>query len=445
MTLGQQNLRPVERLFVKRSFCTLLACLSIPGILAGQSFEFSLVTNSVGHSGNALATGDLDGDSDPDLIVSGGGELTVFFNDGQGNLSLPANDDGSGSVLADMDGDSDLDLVSVSFTTGNIQVYKNNGNGSFELFSNKNTSTTNLSGLIAIDVDGDQDVDVVTTSQSSGTQQPGSAMVLMNQGDGLLADAVSYSVGQVPYGVESSDVDADGHVDLIVWNSSLDANQNISAGTVSVLRNNGDGTFFTFPEFSTGGIGSLTLAIGDINGDSIDDLVTANSTSADLSVMLGNNDGTFAAPYLISFTAGVVQALKMGDFDGDSDLDLVVACSDIRSVAFLANEGDGNFVFDTSIEFEDTPISLTVDDLDANGKDDVIVGFDGDGEIVTIFSDCSTLTGDINGDGIVDILDITPFVDLMVDGEFIPEADINGDGLVDLSDIQPFIDLMSGQ
>ena len=53
--------------------------------------------------------------------------------------------------------------------------------------------------------------------------------------------------------------------------------------------------------------------------------------------------------------------------------------------------------------------------------------------------------GDVNCDGSVDLLDVQPFVDLIIEGEFSAKADFNGDGVVDLLDIAPFVDrLISG-
>ncbi len=54
------------------------------------------------------------------------------------------------------------------------------------------------------------------------------------------------------------------------------------------------------------------------------------------------------------------------------------------------------------------------------------------------------LIGDINGDGMVDLLDVAPFVDAVVTGNFLPSADINQDGIVDLLDVQPFIAILVG-
>lgn len=54
------------------------------------------------------------------------------------------------------------------------------------------------------------------------------------------------------------------------------------------------------------------------------------------------------------------------------------------------------------------------------------------------------LLGDVNLDGVVNLLDVGPFVDLIGSGTFQAEADINGDGTVDLLDVGPFVDLLSG-
>ncbi len=52
--------------------------------------------------------------------------------------------------------------------------------------------------------------------------------------------------------------------------------------------------------------------------------------------------------------------------------------------------------------------------------------------------------GDVNCDGIVDLLDVAPFVELLTMGGFNAKADINQDGFVDLLDVSPFVDLLIG-
>ena len=54
------------------------------------------------------------------------------------------------------------------------------------------------------------------------------------------------------------------------------------------------------------------------------------------------------------------------------------------------------------------------------------------------------IPGDVNGDGVVNLQDVAPFVELLTNGNYLPAADINGDGTVDLLDVQLLIDLLTG-
>ena len=55
----------------------------------------------------------------------------------------------------------------------------------------------------------------------------------------------------------------------------------------------------------------------------------------------------------------------------------------------------------------------------------------------------SILLGDANKDGVVDFLDISPFISVLSTGGFQNEADIDSSGMVDFLDISPFIVLLS--
>ena len=50
--------------------------------------------------------------------------------------------------------------------------------------------------------------------------------------------------------------------------------------------------------------------------------------------------------------------------------------------------------------------------------------------------------GDVNQDNERDLLDVQPFVDVVVDQEFQIEADIDRNGIVDLNDVAPFVDIL---
>ena len=62
---------------------------------------------------------------------------------------------------------------------------------------------------------------------------------------------------------------------------------------------------------------------------------------------------------------------------------------------------------------------------------------------VEFIADDSFLLGDVNNDGAVNFLDISPFISLLASGDFLGQADTNGDGTVNFLDIGPFISLLS--
>ncbi len=55
------------------------------------------------------------------------------------------------------------------------------------------------------------------------------------------------------------------------------------------------------------------------------------------------------------------------------------------------------------------------------------------------------LLGDVDMDGVVDFLDIAPFISILSAGGYLEEADINQDGVVDFLDIPEFIAVLTGQ
>ena len=124
-------------------------------------------------------------------------------------------------------------------------------------------------------------------------------------GSFALQNQQTFAAGSSSGFVATSDVNADGKPDLIIANDLAG-----SAGAVSVLLGNGNGTFANRQTFAAGS-NPYFVAVADVNGDGKLDLVVANQTSTGtVSVLLGNGNGTFAAPQ--SFTIGVNPRLRRG-------------------------------------------------------------------------------------------------------------------------------------
>src|SRR5712691_2768237 len=126
---------------------------------------------------------------------------------------------------------------------------------------------------------------------------------------------LDFAVQTKPISVAVGDFNGDRVQDLAVANSG--------SNTVSVLLGNGDGTFRAAPTVAVGTDPEF-VAVADFNGDGVPDLVVANRGSATVSVLLGNGDGTFRAALTYGVGAGPA-SVAVGDFNGDGKLDLAVA------------------------------------------------------------------------------------------------------------------------
>lgn len=87
--------------------------------------------------------------------------------------------------------------------------------------------------LIVADFNGDHIPDIATVNQSSNT-----VSILINNGDGTFRAHLEFATGAGPNGVAVADINKDGKMDLVVSNGLADA-----AHSVSILLGNGDGTF----------------------------------------------------------------------------------------------------------------------------------------------------------------------------------------------------------
>jgi hypothetical protein len=120
------------------------------------------------------------------------------------------------------------------------------------------------------------------------------------------------------------DFNLDGKMDIAVVSQT--------GNTVTVYLGNGNNTFQTGVPYATG-TGPDSIAVADVNGDGLLDLVTANSGGT-VSVLLGVAGGTFGTH--TDFTAGTgAQSLLIGDFNNNGKLDFATADAAANVVTVL--------------------------------------------------------------------------------------------------------------
>jgi YD repeat-containing protein len=208
------------------------------------------------------------------------------------------------------------------------------GNGSLiqtEQFSN----TANRSMIAMGDLNGDGNLDVVAGSGLN------TVSIFLGNGDGSVNGSSTVNgvtsdlfVGNEPQAVALQDLNGDGKLDLIIANGS--------SNEVSVLfqssgasQNTGTVNFQPRIILSTGSSSAPTaLAMGDVNGDSIADIVATKETDNTVAVLLNNGDGSFQSAVTYAVGAKPV-AVVLGLFDSDPYLDLLTANETGQSLTLL--------------------------------------------------------------------------------------------------------------
>ena len=167
-----------------------------------------------------------------------------------------------------------------------------------------------------------------------------------------------------PQSITSGDFRGEGRLDVAVADHGANA--------VSVMLSNGDGTFGAPVNYSLGANANPTfITSANLNADSKPDLIVVNNSSPGfVSVLINNGDGTFASP--VKYAVGAKpESVAVADMNGDSKPDLIVADNGDSSLTVLLNQGDGTFVAQAAFPLPAAPVSITAGDFNNDTKNDV--------------------------------------------------------------------------
>jgi hypothetical protein len=226
-----------------------------------------------------IATADIDGDGFADAIVDG--EEPTFFGDPQFMLKVYRGDGAGGFVAyahlltydlwdpfggepkpphgqaqaGDLDGDGDADIVFSGHQQSRVWLNMAGSLGAGTAIVAGNAYALGTDALRLADFDGDGRLDMLTINETY-------ASVLYGTGTGSFGPSVQLAPIKSVSSLEVADIDLDGRLDLVVGRS---------AGTISVLRNDGAGGVQARTYFSSG---VTRLFTTDADSDGFTDVMT---------------------------------------------------------------------------------------------------------------------------------------------------------------------------
>lgn len=189
------------------------------------AFEELPGTPFVGVRFTAIAIADIDHDLDQDIVISGRDSLSkpntqLYKNQGSGvferveNSNLHPVFEGS-MAFSDIDGDADPDLLLTGWAVAFIaKLYINNGEGVFNEAGGQNFPGVKAGSVVFEDFDNDEDEDLLITGLNASLNSE--AQMYLNDGTGNFINLITPIVSIYEGAAAFSDIDADNDPDLLM-------------------------------------------------------------------------------------------------------------------------------------------------------------------------------------------------------------------------------------
>jgi hypothetical protein len=293
----------------------------------------------VGADPIGVTTGQFTGDGFTDLVVAnaGDGTIAVLLNDpnNPGTFQTPTYYTVGGSPFSVIvgqftaSGHQDI-LVGTSnsllgTSTDTVSLLLGNGDGTFQAPIQISTGASGGQDVAAAQFSAGGNYNIIVANYDTNN-----VSVLFGNGDGTFQPPVLYPVGTLPYTVAVGDVNRDGHPDIITSNRG--------DGTVSVLLNDGTDNFSSRMDYPVGST-PADVVLGNFHGDSQVDIAVTNYLviGGSVSVLLNNGDGTFAQATQYA-TGSLAAGVAVADYNGDGFPDMVVANAGSGTLSILRND-----------------------------------------------------------------------------------------------------------
>lgn len=277
--------------------------------------------------GTKIVVADFNNDGAPDIAIDNTPqdkfEFGVFMNNGNGTFAAIARTNNfervSGLATGDLNGDGNMDLLATSSTSNLVRLYLGNGNGTFAAAVSYATGSQ-PSQIETGDLNNDGKLDVVLQNND---YYASSTAIYLGNGDGTLQTPTTLSVANQPSTLKLADFNSDGNLDLA---------EGAANGGLSIRLGNGNGTFANASTYNV--YQALFIDVADIDLDGDLDIAVATYNGRNITVVRNNGNGTFSNSFSAydagnNYTYGILAV----DLDGGGRPDLLAL--DIFSSRFI--------------------------------------------------------------------------------------------------------------
>ncbi len=147
------------------------------------------------------------------------------------------------------------------------------------------------------------------------------------------------------------------------------------------------------PAFST----AIAPVIAKLDGDNVNDFVTANAAGTSVFISFGNADGSAKSSFTLTGPANPV-AIAAADINGDGKQDIVVASE--HTIRYFLNDGMAPFPFSASVDVASPDVrivSLALADFNQDSYPDLLVSGDGDNGMGTTVGFVQSFLSTVDG------------------------------------------------
>jgi hypothetical protein len=328
-------------------------------------------------------------------VVTNEGDSNVTILLGQGKMEFeearrspfPAGHSVNDAAIGDFNNDGNLDLAFANHERKYLTVLSGNGHGNFIPFPRSPFPVEvipHTHGIATGDFNGDGRSDLVTDSWGNDQIE----VLFSDSVNGFTIPGTFFKVGKHPYQrVRVADINNDGNTDIITTN--------LEGNNATILLGNGKGNFSQAPgsPFPCGDA-PFGVAIGDVNADGKPDLAIINSPASTtdrtgkngLTVLIGDGTGKFATMSGSPYEAGKIpNRVAIGDVNGDGVKDIVTSDNDSHKIYLFLMSRNGSVLSSSSITVGNHPKGVAIADLNGDGKGDIVVcnNLDNDISIIT--------------------------------------------------------------